>query len=340
MSGPYVYTPHSPYAPAPSGYMISNHQTPQNSPFIPNATLYPASPYSNPASIGGSPQIPALSLVPPGSPNTVPFPYEPAWNQNMYAAPVRQRRPSYHGDFIPPTSPFLSDGYRLDSDPYFRERRRSFGGSYYQPGWASSTYMGAIAPPASPSGFMLHPWLNADVWKGDFVLDLTSRDFRPLQINPAGQARPCPVEYLNQSATHPPITRLRIVSDLLPEWPIDIAYRQQYVGGLSSSISAAWTPGFGIDTTGTQAPITFLDVLINVHRSLHQRITHDDFNRLSLSQERAVTKAYYRRCRAAGSFETAERGQGVKRVDYLLDRKWFRGCILDWDAGVFRLVVA
>ncbi|KAJ4490171.1 hypothetical protein J3R30DRAFT_3653581 [Lentinula aciculospora] len=307
MSGPYVYTPHSSYV--PSGYVISNHHTPQHSPFIPNATLYPSSPYSNPASLGGSPQIPALSLAPPGSPNTVAFP--------AYTAPVRQRRPSYHGDFIPPTSPFLSDGYRLESDPYSRERRRSFGGSYYQPGWAPSTYQNAIVPPASPSGFLLHPWLNADVWKGDFVLDLISRDFRPLQINAVGQARPCPVEYLNQPATHPPITRLRIVSDLLPDWPIDIAYTPHYV-----------------------APITFLDVLINIHRSLHQRITHDDFNRLSLSQERAVTKAYYRRCRSAGSFESTERAQGVKRIDYLLDRKWFRGCVLDWDAGVFRLVVA
>ncbi|KAJ3994392.1 hypothetical protein F5050DRAFT_1775000 [Lentinula boryana] len=338
MSGPYVYTPHSSHG--TSNYVMHNYQTPQNSPFIPNAALYPSSPYSNPTSLGGSPQIPALSLAPPGSPNTVAFPYEPAWDQGGYAAPVRQRRPSYHGDFVPPSSPFLPDRYPFESDPYSRERRRSFGGGYFQPGWAPSTYSNIIVPPVSPSGFMLHPWLNADVWKGDFVLDLTAREFRPLQINAAGQARPCPVEFLNQPATHPPITRLRIFSDLLPEWPIDIAYRTQFVGGLSSPAPAAWTPGFGVDTSGTQTPITFLDVLLNIHQSLHQRITYNDFNRLTLSQEKAITKAYYRRCRAAGAFETAERGQGVKRVDYLMDRKWFRGCILDWNHGVFKLVVA
>lgn len=337
MSAPYVYSPTY----GPSGYINPNYQTPQNSPFVPPATLYPASPYSNPTSIGGSPQIPALSLAPPGSPraNSVTFPYEPAWDPNVYTIPIRQRRPSYHGDFIPPTSPFVPEGYHLEPDPYFRDRRRSFNGSYYQPGWNPSTLGAPIAPPTSASGFMLHPWLNADVWKGDFALDLTAHEFRPLQINAAGQARPCPAEYLSQSATHPPITRLRIISDFLPDWPIDIAYNAHYVGGVSSSF-VAWTPGFGIDTTGTQPPITFSDVLIAIHRSLHTRITHADFSRLSLSQEKAVTRAYRKRCRATGSFEAAELAQGVKRVDYLLDRKWFRGCILDWNTAVFKLVVA
>jgi len=340
MSGPYVYNPHPSYSNyIPSGYVNANYQTPQHSPFIPSATLYPSSPYSNPTSVAGSPQIPALSLAPPGSPNTVPFPYEPAWDPNVYNVPLRQRRPSYHGDFIPPTSPFITETYQLEPDPYSRDRRRSFGGGYYQPGWSPSAFTTPIAPPTSPSGFMLHPWLNADVWREEFALDLAARDFRPLQINGAGQARPCPPEYLSQPATHPPITRLRIVSDLLPDWPIDIAYTPYYVGG-SSTTPAVWTPGFGVDTTGTQPPITFSDVLIAIHRNLHTRITHSDFNRLSLAQERAVTKAYTKRCRAAGSFETAERAQGVKRVDYLLDRRWFRGCMLDWESGVFRLVVA
>ncbi|KAJ3772062.1 hypothetical protein FB446DRAFT_644142 [Lentinula raphanica] len=336
MSSPYVYNPQPSYR--PSNYVFSNPQTPQHSPFIPSATLYPASPYSNPASIGGSPQIPALSLAPPGSPNTVAFPYEPAWDQNVYSAPVRQRRPSYHGDFVPPTSAFLSDQYPFQSDPYSRERRRSFGGGYQQPPWAP--YPNLVVPPASPSGFTLHPWLNADVWRGDFAFNLADREFRPLHINAAGQARPCPIEYLGQPATHPPITRLRIVSDLMPEWPIDIAYRPQFVGGPSPVAAAPWTPGFGVDMTGTQTPITFYDVLFNIHQQLHQRIIQSDFDRLSVAQEKAVTKAYYRRCRAAGAYEMMERSQGVKRVDYLMDRKWFRGCILDWNAGVFRLQVA
>ncbi|KAF9078749.1 hypothetical protein BDP27DRAFT_1412694 [Rhodocollybia butyracea] len=332
MSGPYayVYTPNPAYM--PSGmYVNTNYQTPQNSPFIPNASLYPSSPYSNP-SVGGSPQIPALSLAPPGSPNTVAFPYEPAWEPNVYNVPIRQRRPSYHGDWIPPSSPFVSDSYHLEPDPYSRDRRRSFGGGYYQPvGWNPSTFTdGAqFAPPTSAAGFLLHPWLNAEVWKGDFVLDLTAREFRPLQLNAAGQARPCPSELLYVAATHPKITRLRIICNLIPEWPIDI--------GVSSG--PAWSPGFGIDPSGTQQGITFLDVLIAIHRSLHTRITHADFNCLSLSQERAVTKAYTKRCRAAGAFEATERAQGVKRVDYLVDRKWFRGCILDWEAGVFKLIV-
>ncbi|KAJ3829524.1 hypothetical protein F5880DRAFT_1470339 [Lentinula raphanica] len=336
MSSPYVYNPQPSYR--PSNYVFSNPQTPQHSPFIPSATLYPASPYSNPASIGGSPQIPALSLAPPGSPNTVAFPYEPAWDQNVYSAPVRQRRPSYHGDFVPPTSAFLSDQYPFQSDPYSRERRRSFGGGYQQPPWAP--YPNLVVPPASPSGFTLHPWLNADVWRGDFACNLADREFRPLHINAAGQARPCPIEYLGQPATHPPITRLRIVSDLMPEWPIDIAYRPQFVGGPSPVAAASWTPGFGVDMTGTQTPITFYDVLFNIHQQLHQRIIQSDFDRLSVAQEKAVTKAYYRRCRAAGAYEMMERSQGVKRVDYLMERKWFRGCILDWNAGVFRLQVA
>jgi hypothetical protein len=46
---------------------------------------------------------------------------------------------------------------------------------------------------------------------------------------------------------------------------------------------------------------------------MHLRIGHTDWARLSRRDERAITKAYLRRCGAS----ELEKTQGVKRVDFL-----------------------
>ncbi|EEB87743.1 hypothetical protein MPER_14793 [Moniliophthora perniciosa FA553] len=102
-----------------------------------------------------------------------------------------------------------------------------------------------------------------------------------------------------------------------------------------------------------------LDVLLCIHRSLHTRITHADWARLNSQEEAAVARAYTQRCKALGhqgaqayiggqvgigafgpDVEAAELAQGVKRVDFLLGKTWFRGGVVDWAEGVIKLVVA
>jgi hypothetical protein len=46
-----------------------------------------------------------------------------------------------------------------------------------------------------------------------------------------------------------------------------------------------------------------------------------------LSEEIAIARAYTRRCRSIPSVSQLEASQGVKRVDFLLDRFIFRGLI-------------
>ncbi|KAF9266680.1 hypothetical protein L218DRAFT_857282 [Marasmius fiardii PR-910] len=105
-------------------------------------------------------------------------------------------------------------------------------------------------------------------------------------------------------------------------------------------------------TSGSHIPpITFLDVLLCIHRSLHTRITQADWAQLTSVEEEHVSRAYTQRCRSlahSGAYsgvygadaEQAARTQGVKRVDFLLGKVWFRGCRVDWSEGVLRLMVA
>ncbi|KAF8997826.1 hypothetical protein BDQ17DRAFT_1248084, partial [Cyathus striatus] len=103
-------------------------------------------------------------------------------------------------------------------------------------------------------------------------------------------------------ATHPPLTRLRIVCDRLPEWPIDIKKR---------------------------SGITVSHVLKAIHEHLHTSIVQPDWDELSSNQQKEVNKAYLKRCRNAGTAEEMFKRQGVKRIDFLCDKIWFRGLVFE-----------
>ncbi|KAK1224682.1 hypothetical protein PQX77_012428 [Marasmius sp. AFHP31] len=385
MSDPYIYRPATSFA---SGYVNTSYHSPQSSPYIPAATLPGAgSPYHSPFH---SPyHSPFRNSIPlPGSPNTssrVVFP-STGYDNSGYDAVYghgRQRRPSWHAS----TSPYLGAG----EDLYARDRRRSFGGggggspyahlTPYPFAWAGGPYdlyaanhssgspYGHLSSPLpniphSPGQFHLHPWLNAENWRGDFLFDLSSPHFNPQVVLShttradgglgVGQTGAAPMEHMMQPATVPGLTRLRVVCDFLPKWPVDISYNQgqDSMGGMENPGSSAFRPDpLGFGGGGGVAPITFIDVLMCIHRSLHTRIGHADWAQLTTAEEEAVSRAYTNRCRAAahagvfgsGTFgadaEQAERSQGVKRVDFLLGKVWFRGCVVDWGSGVLRLVV-
>lgn len=83
-----------------------------------------------------------------------------------------------------------------------------------------------------------------------------------------------------------------------------------------------------LPNAGGKPPITVGDVLLQIHRALHLMITRNDWNALDTGEEGKITKAFFKRCSAGGpGHKDWFVSQGVKRVDYLLDKVLFRGLI-------------
>ncbi|KAF8729330.1 hypothetical protein AX14_006270 [Amanita brunnescens Koide BX004] len=313
MAGPYVYgapaTYPYPYQQTPyTGY----HNTPQHSPFIPPAELnnYPPSPYRS------------NSPLPDLAPNTVQFPgtgsYDPAGYPNQY--PYRPRAPSYHGPQSPYVAPVVAPA--LQATPWQRPQRLS---NPLYPGvvpgvqsYPASPWTGVGTPlplyTDLPITFDIHSFLNGEIPRPDFMFNLPSLYFSPMQVV-HGQFVPLSPEILAQPATNPPIHRLRVVCDEIPEWPMTLeydpeSYREQ------TGMALSYPP-----------PISLGDVLSMIHRMLHQQITHVDWARLDTRKQVKITQAYTARCKSAPTMESLLKSHGVKRVDYLLDKVWFKGLI-------------
>jgi hypothetical protein len=177
--------------------------------------------------------------------------------------------------------------------------------------------------------FSLHPFLDGNMPRLDFALNLASQNFMPMQLLPTGAYAPVGADVLSQPATHPPIYRLKIVLDELPNWPITLEYnpedyRQQ------TGAALMYPP-----------PVSVGDVLAQIHRALHERISHTDWARLDDKKKYKISQAYTARCASAPSMEHLLKSDGVKKVDYLLDKLWFRGLIKTHDGpDVLKLVVA
>ena len=328
MSSPYVY------APDPNSHYSNNyHHTPYyyhtpraHTPFLP----------PSPRSMPGSPHhTTALPPVTPNSPHHIPFPtsgYDPDVNYGPWD--IRERRPSWHS---PRSAELLHPNYPPFQGPY--GRRHSFGNASYQPPpqpqfspWSASSYT-----PFSPQ-LVINPWINAAAPRQDFFFDLAPAAFTPLRLFGPGQSGFLSAEEMQEPATHPPLTRLRIICDVIPNWPIDLEFRQQ-----NTTPYSPYSPNqFAYQQQqAPPPPISLADVLIAVHQAMHRRITHDDWAKLNRHDSRAVTKAYMKRC----GMSEYEKSQGVKRVDFLLGRTRMVGLVRDTaDASesleVMRLILA
>ncbi|KAL1742618.1 hypothetical protein HDZ31DRAFT_42821 [Schizophyllum fasciatum] len=338
MSAPHVYSPQYPLSPyqspeyPPNAYVTPLFVDQEFSPFVPPANIG-ASPYNNAASLPGSPRLGPVGVSPYHTPHHTPYhsPYHSP-HQSPYHAPAqlpgwsarddtytRERRPSWH-------SPAAAPQY-LGTPAAAHGRRHSFSNAAspyqtpytpYTPDWVSP--QGLLSPyPVGPSfapALQLHPWLNADNPPRDFIFDLSLPVFSPRRLIPSGTIPPSGQD-MATPATHPPITRLHIVCDAIPQWPIDL----EYPGGAAG---------------GRVPPIQLGDVLIAVHTGLHRRISHADWEALTMAQEREVTRAFYKRIsRASGrAQQEAIKQQGVLHVDFLLGKTWFKGLVRSgnsWD---------
>ncbi|KAJ7050690.1 hypothetical protein C8F01DRAFT_1177796 [Mycena amicta] len=359
MAGPFVYVPEassSAYQPYPY-YATATPQGAQT-PFLPpSPLLYPTSPFLAPADIHHT-------GTPGGAfnPNSVLWPEESSWGPNPYgpqqppAGYVRQRTRSWAGPAPPQGSPFLTAApppaflHAQSFSPGHR-RANSHGAATIPPwvqpqpyppnqGYPATANPYPYAPFQPPVPQQIHPLLNGDAPSPDFHFDLALAAFVPLRRHPHNPAQSMPIPHveLGMAAFHPPRTALRILHPQLPFWPVDIAAR-------------APNP----NPYQPQAPpsIALGDILIALHRALHQRITHADWATLNPAQEQAVTHTFAARCHteaarsgapvhALRDVEMSVRSQGVKKVDFLLGRTVVRGLTRvpgDPD-GVVRLVTA
>ncbi|KAJ7607135.1 hypothetical protein DFH06DRAFT_1066802 [Mycena polygramma] len=326
MTAPFVYVPEE----SPTALHNPFYSTPQaaHSPFLPpSPLLYPASPYSPP----GTPEnFNANSLLwPENAPE-----YESAYTASWAPISNRQRTTSWHGPAPTlPSSPFLqpaAPAFLHSQSAYLtpgHRRAHSFGAANAPPppSWLNNPIGNPYAPAAAAQpALQIHPWLNGDAPSPIFHFDLAPLQFAPMRLvnaNPP-QAAPLGVAEIREPAFHPPQTALRILHPRLPFWPIDLA--------LPSSSPTSPVP--------PQIPISLGDVLVALHRALHERISHADWETLSEEDRQAVTKAFTKRCRAEAvrsrvppphlrDREVAARNDGVKRVDFLLGKTVFKGLV-------------
>ena len=293
MSSPYT---DSPVASHPTWYLNYN-PNPPGTPFIPPVSL---------------PSSPGLSTPPCIRPST---PYDTPYAAYGVHRPLR--RLSWHAG-IPP-SPSLQP---LDTP--FRYRRHSFRWPYDTSDHSVHdfywTYPSTSLSPSPSPRFHIHSLLTREASFAGFYFNLASPTVLPLRfIGPGRRFAVISPHELHQPATDPPITRMRISHDVIPQWPIDI--------GLLSVES-------GVDTIH---PITVGDVLYMVHASLGRKITHRDWDNLTISEQTEIACTYTQRYTNTPSTIEVEALQGVRRVDYLGEKYVFRGLVRVHDEdGLFR----
>ncbi|KAJ7059561.1 hypothetical protein C8F01DRAFT_1144976 [Mycena amicta] len=344
MSAPFVYVPEASNLDSNSPWPHPYYPTPKtvHTPFLPPSPLvYPSSP-------GPSPYSPN-----PGTPGTKPArleesAYAAAWSP---LARPRQRTSSWaapptQGSGSPPTtSKFLHPGDLFK--PGHKKSKSSGNVKNLIPALAAAAN-GATPPPwvhgAPPhvlaSGKPLtHPWIDADFHASPafaavpiFRFDLAPTTFAPecLTSGPGAPAvwtnlqKP---EHANE-AFFPPRFELRIVHPELVWWPVVLKLTQSTKNKEAKSSKEA--------ETAAQPPITLGDVLSALHHALHRLITPDDWASIPPAQQQAVSAAFTARCRAEAlrsgvspahlhDREQEERAKGVKRVDFLGGKTWFRG---------------
>jgi hypothetical protein len=256
------------------------------------------------------PVLPTLLPVvqAPAPPVATPF-YQPALLHPGYS---RSRRHSFDTAYVPvqPAAPAVTS-WPAAPAPYFT----------YSPGWA-------LTPVDLPRA-QLHNLINGEIISHRLYVNFADADlvFKKRTGSSLYDVATMSGYELEQPATNPQMTRLRVVCDAIPQWPVDL----QVIG---TSLSPHRRRRSALPY------LTLEDVLQAVHATLHRKISHGEWGRLSTSQETDVARAYTRRYKSSGSDWSVrqQQSEGVKRVDFLLKNTWFKGFTwLEPESGVERL---
>jgi hypothetical protein len=250
--------------------------------------------------------LPVMAAAPPVAPPV----YQPTL---LHADYSRSRRHSFDAAFAP-VQPMATAAtpWPTVPAPYYT----------YASGWTGMAPMELPRP-------QLHNLINGDIVAPHLSVNFVEADlvFRKRTGSGIYHLSSLSSYDLEQPATHPQMTRVRIVCDMIPQWPVDLQ-----VLGTSLSPHRRRRPALPY--------LSLEDVVQAVHASLHRKISHQEWGRLSTSQETDVARAYTRRYKSAGSewTERQQQAEGVKRVDFLLKTTWFKGFTwLDPENGVERL---
>ncbi|KAI0300472.1 hypothetical protein B0F90DRAFT_1951079 [Multifurca ochricompacta] len=261
----------------------------------------------------GSPQAspPVLPTLLPMAPAPAPMAtpvYQPALLHPNYS---RSRRHSIDAAYVPVQPTVAVSPWPTVPAPYYT----------YSPGWA---FAQLELPHAQ-----LHNLINGEIVSQHLHINLAVPDlvFKRRSGSGANQLTTLSGYDLEQPATNPQMTRVRIVCDMIPQWPVDL----QVIGTTLSPHRRR---------RASLPYLTLEDVVHAVHAALHRKITHEEWGRLTTTQETEVARAYTRRFKASRSTseEREQQAEGVKRVDFLLKNTWFKGFTwLDPENGVERL---
>ncbi|KAF9461046.1 hypothetical protein BDZ94DRAFT_1374307 [Collybia nuda] len=172
-----------------------------------------------------------------------------------------------------------------------------------------------------PRSLYVNPWINAEAPRRDFIFDLSSTAYLPLRRFDNGHSSLLTPTRLSEAATLPALMCLRIVCDMIPEWPIDIDAR---------------------NNRGSPPLILLTNVLSQIYKHMQRQILREDWEKLSLIARQEVIKQYTQRCTVAGSIVEQERASGIKQVDFLQGKTRMVGLLLDGEVNglcIMKLIV-
>jgi len=247
-------------------------------------------------------------MAPGPAPVAAPV-YQPAFLHPGY--PQRQRSRSFDASFAPVQPTVAVTPWPAVPAPYYT----------YSPGWG-------LSPLELPRP-QLHNLINGEIVSQHLHVNFSVSDLAIKRRTGPGADHVATLSAydLEQPATNPQMTRVRIVCDAIPQWPIDIRV-------IGTSLSPHRRNRAALPY------LTLEDVIRAVHTSLHHKISHEEWGRLSTTEETEIARAYTRRFKSSGSpyTEREQQAQGVKRVDFLLKNTWFRGFTwLEPENGVEKL---
>ncbi|KAJ7131228.1 hypothetical protein C8R44DRAFT_613319, partial [Mycena epipterygia] len=175
--------------------------------------------------------------------------------------------------------------------------------------------------PRSPTPVKIHPLLNG--YAPSLHFDLAPSTLAPQRLVSSSlahlQCTPLSATEMHEYAFHPAWRSLRILHARLPFFPIDLGPPADLPHSRASLISVG-------------------DILREMHRALHLRITAADWTTLEEKEREKVTMVFTLRCREEARRSgvplamvrdraDAERAKGVKRVDFLLGKTLFKGFV-------------
>ncbi|KAJ3562079.1 hypothetical protein NP233_g9798 [Leucocoprinus birnbaumii] len=247
-----------------------------------------------------------------GSPPTQEFvPETPSELGSLIPSPIDYTVHEIDGSYYP--FPFNANelqpiGSRIPSPPFPVDDKRSVS-------FAEQPFV--IPSPSTPiSNQISYPVYHTVSILDDYFFNLAAPKFLPMRFV-SDRLEYVQVEDLRKPATDPPIYRLQIICNLIPQWPI------------------VFQPNADrLPQDHKLSPITVGDILVKLYHCMHLPIQKSEWDVVPEEYQSFITEAYARRCRLSGKAEAEERRKGVKRIDFCRTWVWLNELISVPTSGI------